>query len=642
LLVGGVIVACQSATEVRLTLRTNVEHKVGINVAVWANGRIDSPGAPLLTTALAWKSDGNIGDVVITPRERNDEDLWVRVAVGVGRDAGTCSDADARGCIIAKRKLRFVPRTGLRLPVVLHLACEGVVCSADTTCNYLGRCVSAEVDPQACATAEGCGLDGDNTVTGTVPRLDAGNDTGVIDAPLDLGSVDAPTEAAATDASDSAVSDAADAASDFADGGADASDSGLGGPTVTRMVAGAHYTCMPLGTGQLKCWGENTPGKLGLGDLISRGAAPGAMGPLLPAVDLGPGRSAAVLAAGITHTCAILDSGQVKCWGENNFGKLGLGDTGIRGDVPGEMGAALPPVDLGPGRTALRLALGHFHSCAILDNGQVKCWGTNGANGELGLGDLLGRGAAPGQMGVALPAVDLGPGRTAVGIAAGVSHTCAVLDNAQLKCWGFNLNGQLGYGDTTSRGSAAIQMGAGLPPVDLGAGRTALQVAAGAYSTCARLDNGSVKCWGLNDEGQLGLGDGIQRTAPASAVADLGPGRTAASLTAAFRNTCVRLDTGTVKCWGRNFYGQLGIGDTMPRGNVGAQMGANLPSANMGAGRSIVEVAIGVDHLCARLDDDTVKCWGYGPLGALGYGDVQTRGDFPNEMGANLPVVVLQ
>ena len=170
--------------------------------------------------------------------------------------------------------------------------------------------------------------------------------------------------------------------------------------------------------------------------------------------------------------------------------------------------AVLPLVDLGSGRTAKSVSAGGSHTCAVLDNSGVKCWGGNAA-GQLGLGDAAGRGSQGGQMGDDLPAVDLGSGRSAKAVAAGENHTCALLDNNRVKCWGDNQFGQLGLGDTASRGSAAGQMGDNLPAVDLGKGRTAQAIATGAAAdhTCALLDDGKVKCWGLNDAGQLGLGD---------------------------------------------------------------------------------------------------------------------------------------
>merc|ERR1712014_430620 len=107
------------------------------------------------------------------------------------------------------------------------------------------------------------------------------------------------------------------------------------------------------------------------------------MGDSLAAIDLGSGRSAKALASGFHHTCAILDNDEVKCWGQNYNGQLGYGDTSNRGDDSGEMGDSLAAIDLGTGRSAKALAHGYTHTCAILDNDEVKCWGKN-VGGQLG------------------------------------------------------------------------------------------------------------------------------------------------------------------------------------------------------------------------------------------------------------------
>ena len=128
------------------------------------------------------------------------------------------------------------------------------------------------------------------------------------------------------------------------------------------------------------------------------------MGDALPAVDLGPGRTAKMISAGYAHTCAVLDDDSVKCWGINNYGQLGYGDTARRGDDLGEMGDALDAVDLGTGRTAKMISAGKLHTCAVLDDDKVKCWGDNtyassgsptlreARDGSGEMGDNLGRG----------------------------------------------------------------------------------------------------------------------------------------------------------------------------------------------------------------------------------------------------------
>lgn len=190
------------------------------------------------------------------------------------------------------------------------------------------------------------------------------------------------------------------------------------------------------------------------------------MGTSLASVSLGTDVHAWLVSAGTTHTCVRTSEGRVKCWGRNNYGQLGLGDTQNRGDQPGEMGDSLPFVDLGVGRTAKSVAAGHEFTCAWLDNDQVKCWGKNDW-GMLGLGDTAHRGNAPGEMGDALPAVSLGTGYSARSLSVGFEHTCLRTHLGTYKCWGRADYGKLGLGDEEDRGDEAGEMGNSLPELQL-------------------------------------------------------------------------------------------------------------------------------------------------------------------------------
>ena len=426
-------------------------------------------------------------------------------------------------------------------------------------------------------------------------------------------------------------------------GGATTSPSGV--PVVAALAAGEHQSCGLLGDGRVSCWGENDRAQLGLGDEEHRGDDPGEMGAHLLTVDLGTGRTATAVTIGNEHMCALLDDGSVKCWGRNDFGTLGLGDREWRGDEPGEMGDALPTVDLGTGRTATAVAAGRYHTCALLDDGTVKCWGDNG-EGELGLGDTTDRGDQPGEMGDALPAVDLGTGRTATAITAGRSHVCVQLDDGSLKCWGYNRSGQLGLGDDEFRGDEPGEMGDALPTVDLGTGRTVSSFVAGGLHTCALLDGGAVKCWGYNTFGQLGLGGGGYRGDQPNEMGDslpevdLGTGREAVAFAPGAVHTCALLDDASVRCWGANDEGQLGLGDTSDRGDNPGEMGDALPAVDLGTGRAATALSAR-GSTCALLDDGTARCWGGNLDGRLGLGDEEARGDQPGEMGDALPPVAV-
>jgi alpha-tubulin suppressor-like RCC1 family protein len=235
-----------------------------------------------------------------------------------------------------------------------------------------------------------------------------------------------------------------------------------------------------LDNNQVKCWGVNWTGQRGAG--LTRGTnkeivgdEPGEMGDALPVVNLGTGRTAKSISLGYEHTCALLDNNQIKCWGYNDFGQLGLGDIAFRGDDNGEMGDALPTVSLGTGRSAKSVSAGEHATCAVLDNNQLKCWGDNW-RGELGLGDYLHRGIAPNEMGDYLPYVNLGTNRTVKSVVIGANASlCAQLDNGLVKCWGVNSNygtniglGWLGHGDAVDIGGVPGQMGDALPITSFG------------------------------------------------------------------------------------------------------------------------------------------------------------------------------
>ncbi len=408
-------------------------------------------------------------------------------------------------------------------------------------------------------------------------------------------------------------------------------------------VFGDYHACAVLDDATTKCWGSNGSGQLGLGNTATRGNAPGQMGDSLPTVDLGTGRTAVALTAGSGHTCGLLDDATVKCWGENSSGQLGLGDTADRGDGAGEMGDSLPAVNLGTGRTAIAVTAGNLHTCALLDDATVKCWGYN-PEGELGLGFNDNRGDGPGEMGDSLPVVALGTGRTVDALVSGGGyHTCALLDDATLKCWGYNADGQLGLGDAAHRGNNSGEMGDSLSAVDLGAGRRAVTVTAGHFHTCAVLDDATTKCWGYNFSGELGLGDTASRgdgpgeMGDSLPVVSLGTGRTAVALTGGRNHTCAVLDNATVKCWGRNAEGEVGVGNTGSWGDEAGEMGDSLPAVDLGTGRTAVAIDAGNPFTCVVLDHARVKCWGQGSI--LGLGDTAARGDAPGEMGDNLPTL---
>ena len=334
------------------------------------------------------------------------------------------------------------------------------------------------------------------------------------------------------------------------------------------VTGGQYHTCTLTTSGGVMCWGENSNGQLGDNTTTQRTTPVNVSG-------LTGGVSA--ISAGAKHTCALTTGGGVKCWGLNSTGQLGDNSITQRNT----------PVDvsgLTSGVTAI--ATGDFHTCALTTGGGVKCWGDN-SNGQLGDNSTTQRNAPVDVSG-------LTSGVTA--ITAGGNHSCALLATGGVKCWGRNAQGQLGDGTTTQRTT----------PVDVsGLTSGVAYISAGYRHTCARLTNSTAKCWGQNTNGQLGDGTTTQRNAPVDVS---GLGNEVAGIRAGGLHTCARLNSGAMKCWGLNDNGQLGDGTTVERHAPVTVSGVTSGAVSMGMGRS---------HSCIRLSGNALKCWGSNSDGQL-------------------------
>ena len=262
----------------------------------------------------------------------------------------------------------------------------------------------------------------------------------------------------------------------------------LGG-TATQIAVGWRHACALLSTGDVRCWGDGA--LTGYGDFmndIGDDELPSSVGP----VSLGG--VATQITAGSAHTCALLASQDVICWGFGTNGVLGYGNTDNVGttNVPSAVG----PVPVGGAVQAI--AAGVSHTCALLTNRQLRCWGS-GLFGALGYGntDDVGDDERPSDVG------SVSVGDTVQQVALGTGHTCALVSDGQVRCWGSATFGQLGYGNTNDLGDDELPSSVGVVSVG---GRVA-QISAGNAHTCALLANGDVKCWGISTHGQLGYGN---------------------------------------------------------------------------------------------------------------------------------------
>lgn len=346
------------------------------------------------------------------------------------------------------------------------------------------------------------------------------------------------------------------------------------------ISAGESHTCAVTVTYGVKCWGLNSDGRLGDGTTTSR---------TVPTDVVGLAEDVVMVGAGGYFTCATLKSGAVKCWGKNDLGQLGNGTT-VNSLSP------VTVVDL-PDITAL--SVGHSHACVITKIGGAKCWGYN-ATRQLGDGTTTDK-LSPTDV-QNLP-------ESITAISSGFKHTCALTISGGALCWGFNSEGQLGWGSYATAYSTPGYV------TGLETGVSSINTGVYANNTCAITVSGTAKCWGANGFGQLGNGTTTRSKTPVTVslpanVLEIGPGMS---------HTCSRLVSGDIYCWGRNLNGTLGDGTTTNR---------LTPVKVQSLAQNVAKLHVAGSHTCVLLTSGTVNCWGYNIGGRLGDG-TQTSSTTP-------------
>lgn len=348
---------------------------------------------------------------------------------------------------------------------------------------------------------------------------------------------------------------------------------------VDRISAGTDHTCAVL-EGAVYCWGNNDNGELGDGTTTAR-TSPTAV----TTTGVLSGLTASRVASGDNHTCVIADGG-VYCWGQNEYGELGNGSAT----------ASSVPVAAGSFTSASQLAAGYMHTCALAD-GDVYCWGDN-SRGQLGDGTTTPR-TSPVKVGGLLA------GKTVTEIAAGAGHTCA-LAGGQAYCWGSDVSGQLGDGQTGSANNSSVPVAVSTSGAL--AGRTVTEISAGEAHTCVIAD-GDAYCWGYALYGQLGNGSTTLSSLPVAVTESWAAGATLSSLSLGQYFSCVVAD-GKAYCWGEGASGQIGNNSTSNRTTPVAVATSVLSG-------TVTRVSSGSDHACA-LSGDSAYCWGANGSGRLG------------------------
>lgn len=324
---------------------------------------------------------------------------------------------------------------------------------------------------------------------------------------------------------------------------------------VVDVAAGATHSCAVLADGTVWCWGARDGHRMGGTGDVSEPV-------MLPEVN-----TAVAVTAGRHHTCIRTVLDEILCWGANGYGQVGQ-------DPSHEV---FPPVQMG---TGLRVEAGTYHTCVRRSPMQTECWGRTWV------------GATTAQSPLVLPGGGL--------LAVGQHHSC-YSNNSRLHCQGRNTNGQLGLGDrlwrSTGEEISYLLMAA---------------LGAGAHHTCVSISTGAnagLYCWGSNEFGQLGIQPGADRLEPMFVT-----GIVPQALDGGLRHTCAKESplAGQMLCWGHNNRGQLGTGSVTSDYEFRP---VALPE--------VLHFDVGEEHVCAVLPDQTARCWGDNRYGQIGNGDSQ-------------------
>jgi len=339
----------------------------------------------------------------------------------------------------------------------------------------------------------------------------------------------------------------------------------------TAISAGGNQGCAITPKERLKCWGYNYYGQLGIGASSEDEYKP----VLVPNLE-----NVKKVSVGTYNTCAVLAGGKLKCWGYNTYGAVGDGSTTER-RTPKQVEGLTSGVK--------GVSVGEYHTCAVLTNGKVKCWGYN-SDGEIGNGTSGNEFYTPQTVSNI---------ENATQVSAGNYFTCATV-NEKAKCWGNNGDGALGDGTNDSRDK---------PTQVHNLDKNVKRVATGPYHACAIIGDGRLKCWGDNYYGGVGTGSNTNEYETPQQVVGMETGVSRVDAGEYF--TCA-VQNGKAKCWGDNADNQLGNGETEAK---------DVPAQVFGLTKNVVDVATAYTHACALLKSGAAKCWGSNADGEVGIND---------------------
>ena len=335
--------------------------------------------------------------------------------------------------------------------------------------------------------------------------------------------------------------------------------------------------------GDVYCWGENWYGRLGVGDTTDR----------LSPVQVTGGHKFTSIAAGRHHTCGLKADGTAFCWGQGKYGQLGVG--------VGDVTDRTSPVAVTGGHIFSSIVARGAHTCGLKDDGAAFCWGYN-FYGQLGNNDTIND--DPSLPGSTVPSAVYG-GHQFASLHAGRNFNFALKADGSAYAWGVNGQGQLGNENPATKQYF---------PAASATGHEFKSISGGEDVTCGLKENGTAHCWGLNNKGQLGNGNTTDSLSPVAVTG----GHTFKSLASNNLQTCGVTDEGKIFCWGGNPNGQLGNGNTT---DSSSPVEVSVDHLSPG-GPTFASIDSGGYHSCGLKASGVAYCWGRNDSGQLGNNSV--------------------
>ncbi len=371
-----------------------------------------------------------------------------------------------------------------------------------------------------------------------------------------------------------------------------------GAKTFREIQAGEQFTCGITTDHVIYCWGLNSYSQLGDGGTTEQ---------LRPVVSTNTGitniANVTKLSLGLGTSCALSNDGSVKCWGDGTAGQMGSSPT-FYGPVKVDKSLMTGT------KTFTKVAAGAYHACGLTNDKKMYCWGAN-IYGAMGTNTTDNTYWKPTLM----PTAHIPGNKNIIDLALGYQHTCALMEDQQIYCTGWNADGQLGDGTSTDN----LVLTA-IDTSTITGDKNAKKISAGWFHTCAIMADEDAYCWGWNNNGQLGTGGGTTNKPAKVLTASITGSKIFSSIRGGRLQTCALMSDGDIYCFGYNSDGRLGVGD-----NTGRTTPTKFLTTNVTGSKVFTSMSTSEAHTCARTTDSVIYCTGYGPNGQLANGSTTNQ-----------------